>query len=73
MEAFQKVRSHPSSYYSVILLDIDMPIMDGKEACVQIKKYFDLDSIREEKKSTSGLFDEIKRNRFVPLIYALTS
>ena len=27
------VTSHPINYFNVIILDIDMPVMDGKEAC----------------------------------------
>ena len=34
------VLSEPASYYSVIVLDISMPVMDGIEACELILKYF---------------------------------
>ena len=39
-EAVSKVMSHAPSHYAVIILDIQMPIMDGIEACKKIKEYF---------------------------------
>lgn len=39
-EVVSKVLSHAPSYYAVIILDIQMPIMDGIEACKKIKEYF---------------------------------
>lgn len=36
MQALQMVCSQPNDYYSVIVLDINMPIMDGFEACKRI-------------------------------------
>mmetsp|Transcript_44917 Transcript_44917/g.59626 ORF Transcript_44917/g.59626 Transcript_44917/m.59626 type:complete len:101 (-) Transcript_44917:565-867(-) len=39
-EALEKVLLKRPSYYSVIILDIQMPIMDGIEACKKIKEYF---------------------------------
>lgn len=38
-EAVDAVESHTKDYYSAIVLDISMPIMDGMEACVLIKEY----------------------------------
>ena len=32
-QALKAVRSHPYNYFEVIILDVNMPIMDGKEAC----------------------------------------
>ena len=36
LQAVQIVASHPQDYFKVILLDINMPIMDGYEACQRI-------------------------------------
>lgn len=40
MQALQMVCSKPTTYYDVIVLDINMPIMDGFEACNRIHNYF---------------------------------
>ena len=32
-QAVQLVKEHPKTYFDVIMLDINMPIMDGFEAC----------------------------------------
>ena len=39
LEAYNGVRDKPPNYYSVIILDINMPIMDGFEACNNICSY----------------------------------
>jgi len=39
LEAYNGVRDKPLNYYSVIILDINMPIMDGFEACSKISQY----------------------------------
>lgn len=39
LQALQIVASHSVDYFDVIVLDIDMPIMDGKEACQRIHQY----------------------------------
>ena len=39
MQALQMVCSKPTTYYDVIVLDINMPIMDGFEACNRIHNY----------------------------------
>ena len=38
--AVELVTSHPSNYFSVIILDINMPVMDGRDACIQITQHF---------------------------------
>ena len=40
-EAVDEVVSKPRSYFKVIILDICMPVMDGIEACIHIKKYLE--------------------------------
>lgn len=32
LEAVELVKLHPSNYYALILMDINMPIMDGFDA-----------------------------------------
>lgn len=39
LQAVQIVASHPKDYFSIIILDINMPIMNGYEACVRIDSY----------------------------------
>ena len=39
LEALEKVKAHPRTYFTAIVLDISMPIMDGMQACIAIKKY----------------------------------
>ncbi len=36
LQAVQIISSYPPDYFHVIILDINMPIMDGYEACVRI-------------------------------------
>ena len=39
LQALQKIIAHPIDYYDAIILDINMPIMDGYEACTLIYDY----------------------------------
>lgn len=52
--------SHPPNYFQAIVLDINMPIMDGYEACDRINEYLHT--------SPDGSSEE-----FRPHIYALTA
>ena len=38
--ALEAVKAQSIDYYQAIVLDIQMPIMNGIEACIQIKKFF---------------------------------
>ena len=38
--AVDLVTSHPTNYFNVIILDINMPVMDGRVACTQIVQHF---------------------------------
>lgn len=40
LQAVNAVKAHPVNYFNVIILDITMPIMDGIQACKEIKAYF---------------------------------
>ena len=61
-EAVTAVRNQDRSYYSAIILDIDMPIMNGMDACIDIQSY-----LNEEKMADLKLFQN------VPYVYALTA
>ena len=39
LQAFRLVKKHPKTHYKAILLDINMPIMDGIEACQKIHSF----------------------------------
>ena len=38
-EAYHQVTKKPRNHYAAIVLDINMPIMDGKKACTKISAY----------------------------------
>ena len=38
-EAVDIVMNYHQSYFSAIILDIEMPVMDGMQACIIIEKY----------------------------------
>jgi CheY-like chemotaxis protein len=44
LEAVQIVCAHPTNYFAAVLLDINMPIMDGFEACKHIYNYLNTPS-----------------------------
>ncbi len=39
LKAVNIVKAHPRDHFSIIILDINMPIMDGFEACDRIYEY----------------------------------
>ncbi len=39
LKAVNIVKEHPRDYFQIIILDINMPIMDGFEACDRIYEY----------------------------------
>lgn len=38
LQALEAVKNHPEDYYDCILMDIQMPVMDGRTACAEIRK-----------------------------------
>lgn len=49
MMAVQIVTSHEIDYFDVIILDINMPIMDGFQACKQISQFINFEINQSER------------------------
>ena len=56
--ALNLVLDQPMNKYSVIVLDIQMPIMDGIEACTKIKAYLDREEEERKHSSVSGVYSK---------------
>lgn len=56
------VIARPKDYYDVIILDINMPIMNGFEACIRISRYLSNDINRESQNLAQFL--ELNSNTF---------
>lgn len=72
-EAWEMVHSKEPNYYQAIVLDINMPIMDGVQACTKILEYFQRNKLlidRSNDKQDTWKKVETRPN---PFIYALTS
>lgn len=69
------VISKEPSYYQAIVLDIQMPVMDGVEACSKILEYYANKMSSVEESKDDSFFDSGKMNlrNQNPFIYALTS
>jgi CheY-like chemotaxis protein len=54
--AVEMVTTHPVNYFDMIILDIDMPALNGKEACIQILEHYSKvkDNRSSEKKETDS-------------------
>lgn len=61
LQALQFVSSNPPGYFDAIILDINMPIMDGFEACLMIDQ------------DLRGRWSKLVSPCEKPLIYALTA
>lgn len=78
-EAVELVKSHNKSYFSAIILDIDMPVMDGIDACISINQYLNEEekvpgSVKSSNQSaqSSKVSNQQMKSR-IPFCYALTS
>ena len=58
-EAVDLVTSHPRTHFSAIVLDIEMPVMNGMEACLRIDKY-----LREEQKVAQGSIAGFSKHQY---------
>ena len=63
LQAVQIVSSHPRDHFDAIILDINMPIMDGYEASLLISQYF------KDKEEELNSYEQTN----CALIYALTA
>ena len=84
LQAVQAVQRQHPNYYSAIVLDISMPIMDGVEACLKIQDYFDKQDQQQlpapDRISSQFTFQRrrasvmsVALQQQAPYIYALTS
>ena len=60
--AIDKNTTNFNYYYDLILLDLDMPIMDGYDACAQIKQQYEL--INRQRELNSNNFTQNYSNVF---------
>lgn len=75
LEALQEVQRHPLSYFDVIILDINMPVMGGVETCEKIHAYFNKlivwgQTSASRSQSSSPASEQLARQ---PAIYAVTA
>ena len=69
LAAFDLVKSHSIDFYDYIFLDINMPIMNGVEACAAISRY-----LREKTlKNLISVSDQSFRSHKRPKIIAVTA
>lgn len=71
VEALKMVRENESysseRYYDLIFLDLDMPMLDGFDACKQIKMEY---SIKKEKNLSANIsMDSVQRSELDPCEY----
>ncbi|MDO4501971.1 MAG: response regulator [Coriobacteriia bacterium] len=64
-QCVQAVEAHPAGYYDVVLMDIQMPVMDGYEAADRIRALADPAKAQTPiVAATANAFDEDRRNAF---------
>lgn len=59
--ALEQIQAHPADYFSLVLMDIHMPVLDGYQATQQIRKNADYDDLPIIAMTANVMPDDIQR------------